>query len=166
MFELESSGVTKSAVEVRYPFLDLRVVEYFLALPPFPWFFEKTLLREAMAGRVLDKVRSRPKTPFSADPLLEHLRRFGPFETIPASKGLNAGGLNVGGLDLGSSNPAGSRSDHLLSGGAPPDRHSAALFGQYINASLLVPLHAKMTAEQVSQNARPFCFNFWLQCVR
>jgi len=63
MLELGDPGVTHSAVEVRFPFLDLRVVNYLLSLPPFPWFFEKRLLREAMVGRLPESVRMRPKTP-------------------------------------------------------------------------------------------------------
>jgi asparagine synthase (glutamine-hydrolysing) len=140
LFELENSSVTKSLVQVRYPFLDLRVVEYLLAIPPFPWFFEKTLLRQAMADRVLDTVRLRPKTPFVGDPLLLQLQRFGPFGV--------SGREQVGG------SPA-----------FAPSSASSEL-SRYINSSLLSPLHAKMSAEQVNQMARPICFNFWLQSVR
>jgi asparagine synthase (glutamine-hydrolysing) len=61
-------------VEVRYPFLDLRVVNYLLALPPFPLFFEKSLLRQAMAGRLPEASRVRPKTPLADDPLVRSLR--------------------------------------------------------------------------------------------
>lgn len=75
MFELADPGVTRCPVEVRYPFLDLRIVEYLLALPPFPWAFEKTLLREAMAGHLPESVRRRPKTPLAGDPLVEMLQR-------------------------------------------------------------------------------------------
>ena len=138
MFELESPGVTKCPVEVRYPFLDLRVVEYLLAIPPFPWHFEKTLLRKAMAGRVLDTVRLRPKTAFAGDPLLEQLRRSGPFGTDSASKVFKDASDTCPGPEA----------------------------GQYINASLLSPLHANMTGAQVNQNARPYCFKFWLQSVQ
>jgi asparagine synthase (glutamine-hydrolysing) len=76
MFEYENPGVTRRPIEVRYPFLDLRIVDYLLALPPFPWYFEKTLLREAMAGCLPESVRRRPKTPLAGDPLAEWLRRF------------------------------------------------------------------------------------------
>src|SRR4029077_9736515 len=69
LFEHENPGVTRRPVEVRYPFLDLRIVEYLLALPPFPWFFEKALLREAMIGCLPESVRRRPKTPLAGDPL-------------------------------------------------------------------------------------------------
>jgi asparagine synthase (glutamine-hydrolysing) len=73
MFEIASPGVTRCPVEVRYPFLDLRIVEYLLALPPYPWFFEKALLREAMIGRLPEDVRVRPKKAFSHDPLMAKL---------------------------------------------------------------------------------------------
>jgi asparagine synthase (glutamine-hydrolysing) len=73
-FEHENPAVTHFPVEVRYPFLDLRIVDYLLALPPFPWFFEKMILREAMAGRLPESVRLRPKTPMAVDPLAERLK--------------------------------------------------------------------------------------------
>ena len=76
MFENENAGVTRYPVDVRYPFLDLRLVEYLLALPPFPWFFHKRLLREAMAGKLPESILTRPKTPFRADPLLAHFQRY------------------------------------------------------------------------------------------
>jgi asparagine synthase (glutamine-hydrolysing) len=78
LFEHENPGVTRRPVEVRYPFLDLRIVEYLLALPPFPWFFEKNLLREAMVGCLPESVRRRPKTPLAGDPLAEWLKRSAP----------------------------------------------------------------------------------------
>jgi asparagine synthase (glutamine-hydrolysing) len=77
MFEQENAGVTHFPVETRYPFLDLRIVNYLLALPPFPWFFQKMLLREAMAGRIPETVRMRPKTPVQGDPLAAQLQRSG-----------------------------------------------------------------------------------------
>lgn len=75
LFELTDPGVTHYPVEVRYPFLDLRIVNYILALPPFPWSFHKKLLREAMKGRLPEEIRRRPKTPLSGDPVLAMLRR-------------------------------------------------------------------------------------------
>jgi asparagine synthase (glutamine-hydrolysing) len=77
MFEQENAGATGYPVEIRYPFLDLRIVNYLLALPPFPWFLGKMLLREAMAGRLPERVRARPKTPLQGDPLSEQLKRTG-----------------------------------------------------------------------------------------
>ena len=77
MFEQENAGVTHCPVETRYPLLDLRIVNYLLALPMFPWFFQKMLLREAMEGRLPERVRMRPKTPLQGDPLCEQVRRTG-----------------------------------------------------------------------------------------
>lgn len=77
MFEQENAGWTPYPLEVRYPFLDLRIVDYLLALPPFPWFFEKMLLRAAIAGRIPERVRMRPKTPLEGDPVSEQFRRTG-----------------------------------------------------------------------------------------
>ena len=75
MFELENAGVTHCPVEVRHPFFDLRIVNYLLALPPFPLFFEKKLLREAVAGRLPESIRTRRKSPLAGDPLMAHFRR-------------------------------------------------------------------------------------------
>ena len=77
MFEQENAGMTPYPLEVRYPFLDLRIVNYILALPPFPWFFEKMLLREAMAERIPERVRMRPKTPLQGDPVSAQLQKTG-----------------------------------------------------------------------------------------
>jgi asparagine synthase (glutamine-hydrolysing) len=77
MFEQDNAGVTPYPLEVRYPFLDLRIVNYLLAIPPFPWFFQKMILREAMAQRIPERVRMRPKTPLQGDPVSAQLRKTG-----------------------------------------------------------------------------------------
>jgi asparagine synthase (glutamine-hydrolysing) len=45
------------------PFLDLRVVDFMLALPPLPWFKRKYLIRRAMRDDLPKEVLERPKTP-------------------------------------------------------------------------------------------------------
>lgn len=75
MFELQNAGVTRCPVEVRHPFLDLRIVEYLLAIPSFPWAFQKRLLREAMAGHLPESIRCRPKTPLPEHPLTAALAK-------------------------------------------------------------------------------------------
>jgi asparagine synthase (glutamine-hydrolysing) len=77
MFEQNDPGATHCLVETRHPFLDLRMVNFLLALPPFPWFFKKTLLREAMTGRLPERIRMRPKTPLQGDPVSAQIRRNG-----------------------------------------------------------------------------------------
>jgi asparagine synthase (glutamine-hydrolysing) len=54
------------------------MVNFLLAIPPFPWFFRKTILREAMAGRLPERVRTRPKTPLQSDPASARLKLTGP----------------------------------------------------------------------------------------
>jgi asparagine synthase (glutamine-hydrolysing) len=76
MFEASDPGVTRNPVEVRYPFLDLRVVNYVLGLPAFPWIYEKAILREAMIGKLPEAVRTRPKKPLASDPLAAKVRRY------------------------------------------------------------------------------------------
>jgi asparagine synthase (glutamine-hydrolysing) len=75
MFEHENPGISRQPVEVRHPFMDLRVVEFLLALPPFPWFFKKKLLRDVMAGRLPEAIRTRPKTPLPINPVETMLDR-------------------------------------------------------------------------------------------
>jgi asparagine synthase (glutamine-hydrolysing) len=76
-FEQEDPGATHYPVEICYPMLDLRIVDYLLAVPPFPWFFRKMLLREAMTGRLPERVRTRPKTPLGGDPAAAQIQRNG-----------------------------------------------------------------------------------------
>ena len=75
LFETNDPGLTRLPIEVRYPFLDLRIVEYLLATPPFPWLYQKALVRRAMTGRLPAEILIRPKTPLAADPLVAHLQR-------------------------------------------------------------------------------------------
>ncbi|HEV2315101.1 MAG TPA: asparagine synthase-related protein [Candidatus Acidoferrales bacterium] len=74
LFRMENPGTTHQPVEVRYPFLDLRLVNFLLALPSMPWFFRKYLLRETMRGRLPEAIRLRPKTPSPFHPLLAALK--------------------------------------------------------------------------------------------
>ncbi|MCS6813163.1 MAG: asparagine synthase-related protein [Cyanobacteria bacterium] len=69
IFETYDPGITGYPVEVRYPYLDLRLVNYLLAIPPLPWFVHKQLLRRAMVGLLPDPVRLRPKAPLAGDPV-------------------------------------------------------------------------------------------------
>jgi asparagine synthase (glutamine-hydrolysing) len=77
MFEVEDPGATGYPVETRYPFLDLRIVNFLLSIPPFPWFFKKTLLRESMTGRLPERVRTRLKTPLQGDPISAQVKLSG-----------------------------------------------------------------------------------------
>jgi asparagine synthase (glutamine-hydrolysing) len=63
--------------EWRHPFLDLRVLEYMISLPPVPWAWRKHLLRQAMGGTLPAEVLLRNKSPLARQPLLGPLGRHG-----------------------------------------------------------------------------------------
>ncbi|SKA33342.1 asparagine synthase (glutamine-hydrolysing) [Enhydrobacter aerosaccus] len=46
----------------RHPYLDLRVLQFMLSVPPVPWAWKKRLVRVAMRGRLPDEVLYREKT--------------------------------------------------------------------------------------------------------
>jgi asparagine synthase (glutamine-hydrolysing) len=73
--EANDPGVSGIPLEVRLPFLDLRLLSYLLALPPAPWCVDKMLLRTAMTGILPTEVRLRPKTPSAEDPFYSKLIR-------------------------------------------------------------------------------------------
>ena len=75
LFEGCDSGVTRIPLEVYYPYFDLRLVAFLLALPALPWCSDKELLREAARGILPDAVRLRRKSPLLADPLIALLQQ-------------------------------------------------------------------------------------------
>uniref|UniRef100_B8HL60 asparagine synthase (glutamine-hydrolyzing) n=1 Tax=Cyanothece sp. (strain PCC 7425 / ATCC 29141) TaxID=395961 RepID=B8HL60_CYAP4 len=62
-------GFTGLPLEIRLPFLDLRLVEFLLALPPWPWCIHKKLLRLGMQDMLPPIITQRPKTALVADPI-------------------------------------------------------------------------------------------------
>ena len=77
LFEGYDPGSTRVQLEVRHPFIDIRLVNYLLAIPTTPWCVNKHILRCAMCGRLPDAVLNRPKTPLAGDPALQLSRRGG-----------------------------------------------------------------------------------------
>jgi asparagine synthase (glutamine-hydrolysing) len=71
-FDADETGVP---VEARYPFLDVRLVEYVLSIPPFPWFVDKHMLRRSMHGSLPADAWRRAKQPLAGCPLRARLRR-------------------------------------------------------------------------------------------
>ncbi len=55
-------GQTHAPVEVRQPLADMRLVRFVLSIPAVPWCVDRVILREAMRGRLPERVRLRPKT--------------------------------------------------------------------------------------------------------
>jgi asparagine synthase (glutamine-hydrolysing) len=69
VLEDDDAAWTGVPLERRAPFLDRRVVEFLLRVPPVPWCMDKELLREATIGLLPEVVRGRPKTPLAREPL-------------------------------------------------------------------------------------------------
>lgn len=74
LLESEDAAWTRIPLEVRAPFLDLRMVRFLLRVPPVPWCAEKHLVRIAMHGQLPKAILTRPKTPLQGDPLVAHIR--------------------------------------------------------------------------------------------
>jgi asparagine synthase (glutamine-hydrolysing) len=69
------AGVRQRALEFRHPYLDVRVVSFFLAIPPVPWSDDKELVRQAMRGLLPETIRLRPKALLAGEPVRELLQR-------------------------------------------------------------------------------------------
>lgn len=68
-------SATHLPLEVRHPFLDLRLVDYLLSIPADPWCVNKHILRCALKDRLPAAVLNRPKTPLAANPALQLSQR-------------------------------------------------------------------------------------------
>jgi asparagine synthase (glutamine-hydrolysing) len=77
VFERYDPGFTLFPIAVRHPFFDVRLLTYLLAVPPMPWFLNKTILRAAMHGTMPEPVRQRPKAPIATQPVCALLRQPG-----------------------------------------------------------------------------------------
>ena len=75
LFEGYDPGATRLNLEVRHPFIDLRLVEYLLAIPVVPWCVNKHILRRAMRHKLPEAVLNRNKTGLAGDPALQLTRR-------------------------------------------------------------------------------------------
>jgi asparagine synthase (glutamine-hydrolysing) len=75
LFEGYDSSATRLALEVRHPFIDVRLVDYVLSIPADPWCVNKHLLRCAMKDRLPAAVLNRPKSSLAGNPALQLSRR-------------------------------------------------------------------------------------------
>jgi asparagine synthase (glutamine-hydrolysing) len=74
LFEGYDPGSTRLPLELRHPFIDVRLLRYLVSLPAIPWCVNKHILRCAMNERLPPAILNRPKTPLASDPTL-HLAR-------------------------------------------------------------------------------------------
>jgi asparagine synthase (glutamine-hydrolysing) len=75
--ETEDAGNSGVPLQIRTPFLDLRLIKFLLRLPPLPWCMEKEITRRSMKGLLPDAVLRRPKSLLPADPLEVCQSKFG-----------------------------------------------------------------------------------------
>jgi asparagine synthase (glutamine-hydrolysing) len=77
IFDSLDPSYTGMPLEVRHPYLDIRVLRFLLRLPVVPWCRGKYLLRYAFRDVLPATVLRRPKTPLSGHPTHEQVRRHG-----------------------------------------------------------------------------------------
>ncbi len=75
LFEGYDRSSTKLNLEVRHPFMDVRLVEFLAAIPVRPWRMNKNILRLAVQDKLPIAVLNRRKTPLAGDPALQLVRR-------------------------------------------------------------------------------------------
>jgi asparagine synthase (glutamine-hydrolysing) len=63
VLESSQAAYTGVPIEVVWPLLDVRVIEFVFSIPPVPWCQRKELLRRAFRGELPDEVLSREKAP-------------------------------------------------------------------------------------------------------
>jgi asparagine synthase (glutamine-hydrolysing) len=84
LFEGFDPANTRAAIEVRHPFVDLRLLRYMLAVPTIPWCRSKYLIRRAMQHTLPVPILRRPKAPLVHDPWVERVKAQGLPELVPA----------------------------------------------------------------------------------
>ena len=89
IFEGYDPASTRATLEVRHPFLDLRLLSYLLTVPTVPWCRRKYLLRKSMQGVLPEPVLRRPKAALINDPWTQRMLESGLPPLIPDST-LNA----------------------------------------------------------------------------
>jgi asparagine synthase (glutamine-hydrolysing) len=77
MFETLEPSYTRVPLEVRHPYVDIRVLRFMLRVPNVPWCRDKHLQREALRGVVPEVIRRRKKAPLQGNPQYERVLQFG-----------------------------------------------------------------------------------------
>jgi len=86
-FEDHAFEEALAGFEWRYPFLDLRVLQFMLSVPPVPWGWKKHLIRASMRGRLPRAVLAREKTPLACYPEIATMRATG-LPSLPENHGV------------------------------------------------------------------------------
>jgi asparagine synthase (glutamine-hydrolysing) len=86
-FEDCDHAAAEAHVELRHPYLDLRLLRYMLAVPAMPWCRNKLILRRSMRSALPERVLRRRKAPLAGSPDLQRVRAAG-FPRLVASPDL------------------------------------------------------------------------------
>jgi asparagine synthase (glutamine-hydrolysing) len=84
IFESFDAGATKNCYEVRYPFVDIRMLRFLLSVPALPWCRSKRLLRVAMHGKLPVQVLRRKKMTTHSSVIFKFLTDFCQLPLTPA----------------------------------------------------------------------------------
>jgi asparagine synthase (glutamine-hydrolysing) len=76
-FEQCDTAMTRVPLEMRHPFMDVRLVDFALSVPPAQWYNDKGVLRLAMQHLLPQAIVRRPKAPLAGDPLRAVFERDG-----------------------------------------------------------------------------------------
>ena len=71
------NSISRTPLDWRHPYLDLRVLTFLLSVPPIPWGRRKQLLREAMQGWLPTEILCRDKTPIPRDYVAAMVQKHG-----------------------------------------------------------------------------------------
>jgi asparagine synthase (glutamine-hydrolysing) len=74
-----------SQSEIRHPFLDLRLLQFMLALPAMPWCRNKLIIRRSMRRALPDEVLRRKKTTVRVNPDLARVAASGFPRLVPSA---------------------------------------------------------------------------------
>lgn len=94
VFDGVDPAYTGVPMDVRHPYLDLRLLRFLLRVPAIPWARDKHLFRYALSDRLPATIRKRPKAPLKGEPDYERGRRF-ELPPIRASEALERYGSSV-----------------------------------------------------------------------
>ena len=83
LFSTVDPAMTRVPVEVRHPYMDIRLVRFWLAVPRIPWCRDKYLIRQAFRGVLPEAVLQRRKTPVQGDVLNAHIAASGSPKWVP-----------------------------------------------------------------------------------
>lgn len=73
-----------SQSETRHPFLDLRLLQYMLAVPAIPWCRNKLIIRTSMRGALPRDILRRKKAPVKGSPDLVRVQKAGFPRLVPS----------------------------------------------------------------------------------